>query len=88
LKDYRFESPRISGLTVRIIHNLQIGVKCYESTKSPKKWTKSEDILIRKLAKSGVSTKSIAKQLGRTEDAIRNEASKKNISLKPKDVRK
>ena len=53
-----------------------------------KRWTKSEDSLIRKLAKSGVSTGSIARQLGRTEDAIRNEASKKNISLKPKDVRK
>ncbi|MBU0711339.1 hypothetical protein KKA87_05385 [bacterium] len=53
-----------------------------------KKWTKSEDIQIRKLANAGVSTLSIAKKLGRTEAAIRSEASENNISLKPKDVRR
>ncbi len=53
-----------------------------------KKWTKSEDIQIRRLANAGVSTSEIAKKLGRTEASIRNEASENNISLKPKDRRK
>lgn len=45
----------------------------------------SKDIKIIKEAKSGKSTEDIAKETGRTEDAIREKAYKEGISLNPKD---
>lgn len=51
---------------------------------SGKHYTK-KDINVIKEAKSGKSTEEIAKEIGRTEDAIREKASKEGISLKPKD---
>lgn len=50
-----------------------------------KSWSKKDVKSIETKAKSGESTKDIAKDLGRTEDAVRNKASDESISLKPKD---
>lgn len=53
-----------------------------------KKWTKEDNTKIKRLAKSGTTTPAIAKKLGRTKNAVMSEASRKNITLKPKDKRK
>ena len=48
-----------------------------------KPWTSSEISKIRELAGQNTPTRVIGLKLGRTEDAVRTQASKKNISLKP-----
>lgn len=50
-----------------------------------KDWNGGDDRQIREMVKRGDNTTDIAKQLGRTESALRNHASEKNISLRPKD---
>lgn len=50
-----------------------------------KAWTKADDAKIKQMARSGVDTDDIARKLGRTVSAIYSEASKEDISLKPKD---
>ena len=40
---------------------------------------------IKSMAKKGITTEKIAKELGRTEGAIRTKASEEDISLLPKD---
>ena len=50
-----------------------------------KRWTKKEDNEIKTLAKRGVDTDKIAKDLGRTTDAVEQEAYRKDITLNPKD---
>lgn len=50
-----------------------------------KEYTKADDKKIEKLASQGVSTKKIAEELGRTEEAIRTHANEADISLKPTD---
>lgn len=50
-----------------------------------KEWTKKELDYINESAKNGMKTENIAKNLGRTEDAVRKAASEKNIKLLPKD---
>lgn len=52
---------------------------------SGKAWTKTDDTRIKQMARSGVDTDDIARKLGRTVSAIYSEASKEDISLKPKD---
>jgi hypothetical protein len=50
-----------------------------------KPWTSSQDKQLAKLARDqNVSTDQIARQMGRTVDAIRSEAQRKGISLRPK----
>lgn len=49
------------------------------------RWTRVEDKKLRELARDvNVSTDKIARQLGRTVDAIRSEAHRKGISLRPR----
>jgi len=50
---------------------------------SGKKWTSSEVLKLRDLAKANTPTRVIGLKLGRTEDAIRSKAGEKDISLKP-----
>jgi len=50
-----------------------------------KEWTKGEVAKLKELAKKGIETPKIAKNLGRTKNAIYSKASEKKISLKPKD---
>jgi IS30 family transposase len=50
-----------------------------------KRWTKTEDNEIKTLAKRGVDTDKIAKELERTTNAVEEEAYRKKISLEPKD---
>ena len=50
---------------------------------SGKNWTSSDISKLRELAKENTPTRVIGLKLGRTEDAVRTKASKKNISLKP-----
>ena len=50
-----------------------------------KKWTKTENALLKRLANTNTPTPIIAKKLERTENAIYNEASSNNISLMPRD---
>ncbi len=50
-----------------------------------KTWTKPEDNKIRTLAKIGVDTDKIAKELERTTDAVEQEAYRRKITLNPKD---
>lgn len=50
-----------------------------------KTWTKPEDNKIKTLAKRGVDTNKIAKELERTIDAVEQEAYRRNITLNPKD---
>ncbi|MDD3474999.1 MAG: hypothetical protein PHP08_03845 [Candidatus Dojkabacteria bacterium] len=52
-----------------------------------KRWTEKEDNKIKTLAKKGADTDKIAKELGRTTDAVEQEAYRKNITLNPKDKR-
>ena len=50
---------------------------------SGKEWTQNEVNNLRKLANENTPTRVIGLKLGRTENAVRNKASEKNISLKP-----
>ena len=50
-----------------------------------KEWTPSDNNQLKRFARRGTSTKTIAKKLYRTENAIYTQASKEKISLKPKD---
>ena len=50
---------------------------------SGKSWTKPEVKHLKSLANKNTPTRVIGLKLGRTEDAIRNKASEKNVSLKP-----
>jgi hypothetical protein len=50
-----------------------------------KPWTRQDDRRLERLARDdNVSTKEIARELGRTVDAIRSNAQRKGISLEPK----
>ena len=49
------------------------------------KWTKKDINQIGVLARRGVDTDKIAKELGRTTNAVQTKASVENISLNPKD---
>lgn len=48
-----------------------------------KSWMKGEVRQIRELAKQNTPTKMIGLKLGRTEEAVRNRASREGISLRP-----
>lgn len=48
-------------------------------------WTKPEDNKIRSLAKKGVDTDKIARELERTTNAVEQEAYREKITLNPKD---
>lgn len=48
-----------------------------------KDWTPAETQRLRELAQQNTPTRVIGIKLERTEDAVRGQASKKNISLKP-----
>jgi hypothetical protein len=48
-----------------------------------KQWTSEQKFQLMQLASQNTPTRVIGFKLGRTEEAIRNEASKLNISLKP-----
>jgi len=50
---------------------------------SGKPWTDPQRVQIKKLAKQNNPTRVIGLKLGRTENAIRTQASKDGISLKP-----
>jgi hypothetical protein len=50
---------------------------------SGKYWTSTEVQQLKKLANHNTPTRVIGLKLGRTEDAIYNKASEKNISLSP-----
>jgi predicted transcriptional regulator len=50
-----------------------------------KPWTPAQDKQLARLARNAnVPTDKIAREMGRTEDAIRSEAERKDISLRPK----
>lgn len=49
------------------------------------KWTINDIKKLKKMIREGAKTSKIAKELGRTKNAIYNEASKIKTSLKPKD---
>lgn len=50
-----------------------------------KRWTREDVKTLRKLARDvNVPTDKIAKQLGRSVDAVRSEAQREDISLRPK----
>jgi hypothetical protein len=46
-------------------------------------WTGQQDKTLRQLARANTPTRVIGLKLGRTEDAVRQRASEKNISLRP-----
>jgi hypothetical protein len=46
-------------------------------------WKPADDKQLRSLAKGNTPTRVIGVKLGRTEDAVRNRASQKGVSLKP-----
>ena len=50
-----------------------------------KEWSKGDIQKLKKLARLNKNTVIIAKELGRTKNAIYTKASEENISLKPKD---
>lgn len=50
---------------------------------SGKPWTATDRAPIKKLAKENTPTRVIGLKLGRTVNAVRNEASKQGVSLKP-----
>lgn len=50
---------------------------------SGKPWTRSDISQLKVLAKKNTPTRVMGLKLGRTEDAIRTQASKQGISLKP-----
>lgn len=49
------------------------------------KWTKQQERQLKQDAKSGMDTPDIAKDLGRTVDAVYDRASKLGVSLDPPD---
>lgn len=50
-----------------------------------KPWKSAQDKQLARLARdANVPTDKIAREMGRTEDAIRSEAQRKGISLRPK----
>lgn len=51
------------------------------------KWIKKDINQIEVLARRGVNTDNIAKELGRTTNAVQTKASVQNISLNPKDMK-
>lgn len=48
-----------------------------------KTWTPSDVSQLKDLARKNTPTRVIGIKLGRTEDAVRNKASEKDVSLKP-----
>ena len=50
---------------------------------SGKEWTRSDVSQIKTLAAQNTATRVIGLKLGRTENAVRSEASKVGVSLKP-----
>ena len=48
-----------------------------------KPWTPAEVHQLRELARENTPTRVIGLKLGRTEDAVRNKASEKDVSLRP-----
>jgi hypothetical protein len=52
---------------------------------SHKRWSPAEVTKLRNEAANDTSTPEIARRHGRSEDAIRDEASRKGISLEPRD---
>lgn len=50
-----------------------------------KPWTSQQTRQVAQLAKQGVATPDIAKEVGRTESSVRTHASEKKISLNPHD---
>lgn len=50
-----------------------------------KEWTDADDRLLRNLASRNTDTDEIARQLGRSVNAVYSRASELGISLKPKD---
>ena len=52
---------------------------------SHKLWTPAHKARLREMASEDKSTKTIAHDLGRTEEAVYSEASRLHVSLKPKD---
>jgi len=54
-----------------------------EPSRHNKHWTPAETRELRDLANGNTPTRVIGLKLKRTEDAVRGQASKKNISLKP-----
>ena len=48
-----------------------------------KPWTPSDSKQLRELARENTPTRVIGLKLGRTENAVRNQASEKGVSLKP-----
>jgi hypothetical protein len=46
-------------------------------------WSGQQDKALRRLARENTPTRVIGLKLGRTEDAVRQRASEKDISLKP-----
>lgn len=50
-------------------------------------WTSAEHAQMRKLVAQNTPTRVIGLKLGRTEDAVRTQASKEGISLKPTNQR-
>jgi len=54
-----------------------------EPSRHNKDWTPAETRELRDLANGNTPTRVIVQKLKRTEDAVRRQASKKSISLKP-----
>lgn len=54
---------------------------------SGRPWTSTERAQIRKMATQNTPTRVIGLKLGRTEDAVRTQASREGISLKPTNQR-
>lgn len=50
---------------------------------SGKAWTGADKTSLRSLAKGNTPTRVIGLTLGRTEDAVRSQAAKEGVSLKP-----
>ena len=50
-----------------------------------KKWTKTQEIELREMIKKEMTTREMAKKLGRTEQAVRSKADRLEESVKPKD---
>lgn len=56
-------------------------------SKSPKRhgkpWTSTDKAQLRRLASGNTPTRVMGLKLGRTEDAVRSQAAKQHVSLKP-----
>ena len=50
---------------------------------SGKQWTQADERQLRNLARENTPTRVIGLKLGRTEDAVRNKASERGVSLRP-----